>query len=74
MVWPWGLSGIDPPHSTAAMTRAVRPVPGEPYDWLGTGACITNPGAVWGNPREAASRWLTVDVDACVLRWERDEL
>ncbi len=33
-----------------AATRAVRPVPGESYDWLATGACMANPGAVCGNP------------------------
>ena len=33
-----------------AATRAVRPVPGESYDWLAPGACMANPGAVCGNP------------------------
>ena len=32
-----------------AATRAVRPVPGESYDWLATGAWMANPGAVCGN-------------------------
>lgn len=54
-----------------AATRAVRPVPGQPYDWLEAGACIANPGAVCGNPRDAASWWLAVDIDARTLRWER---
>jgi hypothetical protein len=54
--------------------RAVRPVPGESYDWLGTGACIANPGAVCRNPSDAASWWLIVDVDASVLRWQREGL
>jgi hypothetical protein len=44
-------------YDGAAM-RAVRPVPGESYDWLATGACMANPGAVCGNPRDAASWWL----------------
>jgi predicted phosphodiesterase len=54
-----------------AATRAVRPVPGESYDWLATGAFMANPGAVCGNPRDAASWWLIVDVDARVMRWHR---
>jgi len=54
-----------------AATRAVRPVPGESYDWLATGACMANPGAVCGNPRDAASWWLIVDIDARVMRWRR---
>ena len=54
-----------------AATRAVRPVPGESYDWLATGACMANPGAVCGNPRDAASWWLIVDIDARVMRWHR---
>ena len=56
-----------------ATTRVVRPIPGEPYDWLGTGACMANPGAVCGNPRDAASWWLVVDIDARMLRWQREE-
>ena len=52
-----------------AATRAVRPVPGESYDWLATGAFMANPGAVCGNPRDAASWWLIVDIDARVMRW-----
>src|SRR6476660_8118509 len=28
-----------------AATRAVRPVPGESYEWLATGACMADPGA-----------------------------
>ena len=56
-----------------AATRAVRPVPGESYDWLAAGACMANPGAVCGNPRDAASWWLIVDIDARVLRWHRKE-
>jgi hypothetical protein len=56
-----------------AATRAVRPVPGESYDWLAAGACMANPGAVCGNPRDAASWWLIVDLDARVLRWHRKE-
>ena len=35
-----------------AATRAMRPVPGESYDWLAAGACMANPGAVCGNPRD----------------------
>jgi predicted phosphodiesterase len=54
-------------------TRAVRPVPGESYDWLAAGACMANPGAVCGNPRDAASWWLVVDTDARVVRWHRKE-
>src|SRR5215204_2586476 len=46
-----------------AATRAVRPVPGKSYDWLPTGACMANPGAVCGNPRDGASWWLIVDID-----------
>src|SRR3954453_21599997 len=57
-----------------AATHAVRPVPGESYEWLATGACMANPGAVCGNPRDAASWWLIVDIDARVLRWQREEL
>ncbi len=57
-----------------ASTLAVRPVPGESYDWLRTGACMANPGAVCGNPRDAASWWLIVYIDARVLRWQREEL
>jgi hypothetical protein len=57
-----------------AATRAVRPVPGESYDWLAAGACVANPGAVCGNPRDAASWWLIIDIDARVLRWHRTEL
>ena len=56
-----------------ATTRTVQPVPDESYDWLATGACMANPGAVCGNPRDPASWWLIVDVDARVLRWNRDE-
>jgi hypothetical protein len=56
-----------------AATRAVRPVPGESYEWLATGACMANPGAVCGNPRDAATWWLIVDTDARVLRWHRNE-
>jgi hypothetical protein len=57
-----------------ATTRAVRPVAGEAYDWLATDACMANPGAVCGNPRDAASWWLIVDMDARLLRWQRQEL
>jgi len=57
-----------------ATTRALRAVPGESYDWLGTGAYMANPGAVCGNPRDAGSWWLIVDIDARVLRWQREEL
>jgi predicted phosphodiesterase len=53
-------------------TRAVCPVPGESYDWLRTDACMANPGAVCGNPRDAASWWLIVDIDARMLRWQRE--
>jgi predicted phosphodiesterase len=53
-------------------TRAVEPVPGEPYDWPVAGAVLANPGAVCGNPRDGASWWLMVDVDARALRWHRD--
>jgi hypothetical protein len=35
---------------------------------------MANPGAVCGNPRDAASWWLIVDIDARVLRWQREEL
>ena len=56
-----------------AATRAVRPVPGDCYEWLATVACMANPGAVCGNPRDAASWWLIVDVDTRVLRWHREE-
>jgi predicted phosphodiesterase len=54
-----------------ATTGARRPVPGESYDWPATGACMANPGAVCGNPRDAASWWLIVDIDARVMRWHR---
>ena len=57
-----------------AATRAVRPVSGEWYDWPATGACMANPGAVCGNPRDTAAWWLIVDVNARVLRWHRKEL
>jgi hypothetical protein len=57
-----------------AATTAVRPVPGESYDWPASGACMANPGAVCGNPRDRASWWLVVDVAARVLRWQRIEL
>jgi predicted phosphodiesterase len=56
-----------------AAVRAVRPVPGESYDWLATDACMANPGAVCGNPRDGASWWVIVDLDARVLRWHRQE-
>ena len=56
-----------------AATRATRPVPGESYDWLTSGAFLANPGAVCGNPRDTASWWLIVDVDARVLQWNRHE-
>jgi predicted phosphodiesterase len=54
-----------------AITRTLIPMPGESYDWLATGACMANPGAVCGNPRDAASWWLMVDTDSRVLRWQR---
>ena len=57
-----------------ATTRALRPLPGKSYDWPGTGASMANPGAVCGNPRDAASWWLIVDVDAHMLRWQREDL
>jgi hypothetical protein len=38
-----------------------------------TGASKANPGAVCGNPRDAASWWLIVDIDARALRWHRNE-
>ena len=57
-----------------AATRAVRPVPGQWCDWPENGACIANPGAVCGNPRDPASWWLVVDTDARMLRWHREEL
>jgi hypothetical protein len=53
-------------------TRVVRPVPGESYDWPASGAFMANPGAVCGNPRDAASWWLMVDIDARELRWHRE--
>ena len=56
-----------------ATTRTVRPVPEKSYEWLAIGACMANPGAVCGNPRDAASWWLIVDVDARELRWNRNE-
>ena len=56
-----------------AVTRAVQPVPGESYGWPSTGACMANPGAVCGNPRDAASWWLIVDTDAHALQWHRKE-
>jgi hypothetical protein len=52
----------------------LRPKPGQFYDWLGTDTCMANPGAVRGNPRDAASWWLTVDIDTRVLRWHREKL
>ena len=52
----------------------MRPVLPESYDWLGTGACVANRGAVCGNPRDPASWWLILDIDARVLRWHRKEL
>jgi len=54
-------------------TRAVRPVPGETYNWLETAACLANPGAVCGNPRDAAAWWLVVDTKGRTLRWHRDK-
>jgi len=59
-------------HDGATM-RTVRPVPGEPYDWLESSACMANPGAVCGNPRDRASWWLLVDLDTRVLEWQRKE-
>jgi predicted phosphodiesterase len=53
------------------VTHALIPTPGESYDWPATGACMANPGAVCGNPNDAASWWLLVDTDARVLRWQR---
>jgi hypothetical protein len=35
---------------------------------------MANPGAVCGNPRDAAGWWLIVDIDARVLRWQREDL
>jgi hypothetical protein len=32
---------------------------------------MANPGAVCGNPRDAASWWLIVDIDARLMRWHR---
>jgi hypothetical protein len=54
-------------------TQAARPVPGQSYDWPADGACMANPGAVCGNPSDAASWWLVVDTDARALRWHRLE-
>jgi predicted phosphodiesterase len=54
-----------------ATTRAVRPVPCEAHHWLETGACFANPGAVCGNPRDAASWWLVIDLDTRTLQWQR---
>jgi hypothetical protein len=34
---------------------------------------MANPGAVCGNPRDAASWWLIVDIDARLLRWHRED-
>lgn len=56
-----------------AATHEVRPVPGDAYDWLVSGAYMANPGAVCGNPRDAASWWLIVDIDARLLQWHRKE-
>ena len=56
-----------------AATRTVRPVPGESYAWPETDACMANPGAVCGNPRDAASWWLLVDTVTRTLRWHREE-
>ena len=36
-----------------AATRAVRPIPGESYDWLATDACMANPGALLGGAAPA---------------------
>jgi predicted phosphodiesterase len=52
-------------------TLTEQPVPGESYAWRATGACMANPGAVCGNPRDAASWWLLVDIDARMLQWHR---
>ena len=57
-----------------ATARAVRLVPGQAYNWLKTGARIANPGAVCGNPSDAASWWLLVDIELSMLRWQREEL
>jgi predicted phosphodiesterase len=57
----------------ASAVRSMRPVPGEAYDWVATGACLANPGAVCGNPRDAAGWWLVVDTEARVLQWHRHE-
>jgi predicted phosphodiesterase len=54
-----------------ATTRMLNPVPGEAYGWPASGACMANPGAVCGNPRDAASWWLLVDTDSRDLRWQR---
>jgi hypothetical protein len=48
-------------------------VPGDSYEWLERSAFLANPGAVCGNPRDAASWWLIVDTDARELRWHREE-
>ena len=56
-----------------AARRAVRSVPGVSYDWLATGASMAYPGAVCGNPRDAASWWIIVDTDARALRWHRKD-
>ena len=53
--------------------NAVRPVPGQSYAWLTAGAYMANPGAVCGNPRDAASWWLIVDTDGRELQWQRSE-
>ena len=55
-------------------THAVRPVPGEAYDWQANCAYMANPGAVCGNPRDSASWWLLVDLDDRMLQWHRMEL
>lgn len=40
------------PTTTQRRARSA-PSRGQSYDWLGTGACMANPGAVCGNPRYA---------------------
>src|SRR5690349_10130451 len=48
-----------------AALRAVRPVPGESYDWLAAGACMADPGAVCGNPRARGGSSSTLTPVCC---------
>ena len=58
----------------AALTDSDAPAACHRRQSVGEARMMANPGAVCGNPRDAASWWLIVDIDARTLRWYREEL